>query len=182
MRLRFMIGSLFFTLLPVISIVCQPTQHSASDPVTIQQIRWALNHTPEIPDQIQKTNQELIAAIVSRGVNFVLTPEEEWALALRDASDELIKTIRNATAPEERVRLLAVSEQEGLYYTFVNNYSREDVTSKRIALDAGKEFVRKYRNDANVAEIISYFQRAVPALERSIRFMTPRSRGRPRTN
>lgn len=182
MRLRFMIGSLFLMLLPAIPIVGQPTQHSASDPVTIQQIRWALNHTPEIPEQIQKTNQELIAAIASRGVNFVLSPEEEWALTLRDASDELIKAIRNATPPEERERLLSIREQEGLYYTFVSNYARNDVTSKRIALDAGKEFVRKYRNDANVAEIISYFQRAVPALERSIRFMTPRSRGRPRTN
>jgi hypothetical protein len=181
MRLRFLIGSLLVTLLPAVHALGQ-VEHEEQAPVTIQEIRRALTHTPEIPEQLQKTNLDLIEAINSRGVDFVLLPEEEWALTLRDASPELIETIRKATPPEERDRLLKIKEQEGLYYAFVNNYSLNDVASRRIAIDAGREFVRRYGSDANVAEIVAFFQRAVPALERSLRFIRRPSRGRPRRN
>ncbi len=179
MRRRFLIGSLLLSLLAATHIFAQKDDEN---PVTIQQIRWALNHTPEVPEQIQKTNQELIEAVRRRGVNFVLSAEEEWALSLRNASDELVETIRTATPAEERGRLLMIREQKGLYDTFVNNYSRNDVSSKRIAVDAGKEFVRRYSNDANVAEIVAFLKRAVPALERMLRYLDRQPRGRPRTN
>ncbi len=179
MRLRFVIGSFLFSLAAATNFFAQI---ELANPVSIQQIRWALNHTPETPEQIRKTNAELIEAIRSRGVNFVLSPEEEWALSLRDASVELIETIRNATPVEERERLLLIRGQQGLYDTFVNNYTRPDATSRQIAVDAGKEFVRRYGRDANVAEIVAYLQRAVPMLERALRYTERRSRGRPRTN
>jgi hypothetical protein len=180
MRLRFLIGSLLLTLLSLGYALGQPAGSDEVKPVRIQEVRRALRVTPQTPEQIEKTNQELILAIKARGVNFALSEAEEWALGLEEASDELIQTIREALTSEERERLLKVREQEGLYYTFVNNYAQADVNSKLAAIEAGKEFVRRFRNDPNVAEIVAYLQRAVPALERSVRF-TQRP-GRPRTN
>jgi hypothetical protein len=187
MRLRFLIGSLLFGLASAMLAGAQGPGPEEPKPVTIQQIRRALRFTPETPEHIEKTNNELIQMIKARGVDFALSKEEEWALTLQNASDDLVEAIRAAVSAEEHERLLKVREQEGLYYAFVNNYARNDVTSRRIAVDAGREFVRKYRGDANVAEIVSFLQRAVPALERSIRYMDRpaapvRVPGRRRTN
>lgn len=169
MRLRFRIGSLLLGLAAAMSINAQESAEPSR--VTIQQIRRALRFTPETTELISRTNKELIEAVKARGVDFALSKEEEWALGLMNASDELMETIRESLSTDERERLLMIREQEGLYQTFVNNYSRNDVVSRRLAAEAGREFVRRYRNDANVAQIVAFLQRAVPALERSIRFM-----------
>jgi hypothetical protein len=182
MRLRFLIGSLLSTLVLAVCATAQGPAQEEPKPVRIQDIRRALRVTPQTPEQIGKTNRELIAAVKARGVNFALSKEEEWALGLEEASDELIKTIREALSGEERERLLKIREQEGLYFAFVNNYAQADIGSRQLAIAAGREFVRRYRDDPNVAEIIAYLQRAVPALERSIRFMQRPTRAVPRTN
>lgn len=171
MRVRLLIGSLLFAVATSMPSIAEGLASEEPEPVTIQQVRRALRFTPETSEQIEKTNKELIAAVKARGVNFALSKEEEWALSLQNASDELVETIRRAVSAEEHERLLKIREQEGLYNEFVNNYARNDVTSRRIAADAGREFVRRYRDDTNVAEIVAFLQRAVPALERSIRFM-----------
>lgn len=184
MRFKLLIGSLLFALATTVQVNAQESE--VPKPVTIHQIRRALRFTPETIEQVERTNRELIRAIKERGVDFALSKEEEWSLTLQNASDELVKAIRSAISAEEHERLLKIREQEALYYAFVNNYSQNDVTSRRIAADAGREFVRRYQGDANVAEIVAFLQRAVPALERSIRFMDRRSPitipGRRRTN
>lgn len=182
MRLRFLIGSLLATFPLLVCAVAQPPAPDEPKPVRIQEVRRALRFTLQTPEEIEKTNQELIAAIEARGVNFALSEAEAWALGLEEASDELLKTIREALTPEERERLLKVREQEGLYYTFLNNHSQADVNSKQVAVNAGREFLRKYSGDPNVTEMVTYIQRALPALERSIRFARPSSRARPRNN
>lgn len=183
MRLRFLIGSLLFGLASAMPAGAQGPGHDEPKPVSIPEIRRALRYTPETPEEIEKTNRELIEAVKARGIDFALSAEEEWALGLQEASDELIETIREALSPEERERLLKIREQEGLYNTFVNNYARNDLTSRRIAIDAGREFVRRYRTEPNVAEIVAFMQRTVPVLERSIRtFIRPVPTGRRRTN
>ncbi|MGE0655692.1 MAG: hypothetical protein AB7P09_08710 [Pyrinomonadaceae bacterium] len=169
MRLRFVIGSLLFGLVTVAQISAQPPARPTSSPVTIQDIRRSLRFTPEIPAHIQRTNSELIAAIKLRGVDFALSKEEEWALGLMEASDDLIAAIRNSMSPEERERRLRAREQEGIYYTFAQNQGRSDVASKRIAAAAGRDFLARYSSDASVAEKVSYIRKTLPALDRSIR-------------
>jgi hypothetical protein len=70
MRLRFLIGSLLLGLASAMSVNAQ--EPAESKPVTIQQIRRALRFTPETPELIAKTNQELIEAVKARGVDFAL--------------------------------------------------------------------------------------------------------------
>jgi hypothetical protein len=138
-------------------------------PVTKREITVSLSLANELPAQVLRVNKELIAAIKERGVNFALSKYEEWALQLQDASDELIKTIREAMSPEERARRLDESEREKLYYSFMLNHTRSDPTSQQIALTSGREFVRRYKGRPAEAQNIAIIERSLPALESAVR-------------
>lgn len=138
-------------------------------PVTKREITVSLGMADEIPAQVKRVNMELIAAIKKRGVNFVLSRYEEWALQLQDASDELIKTIREAMTEEERARLLNEKEREKLYYSFMLNHTRTDAISQQIALTSGREYVRRYKGKPGEAQNVSAIERALPSLESAVR-------------
>ena len=143
-------------------------QPKPEGPVTLAEVRSMLTRAEDSDKLVASTNRELIAAIEERGVDFVLTPEEEWALQLREASDELIEAIRSAVNPAERAFRLRVAKQEGLYLAFAQNFSRPDLTAKNTALNAGREFIAEYSDDPNVAQIVTFIQRQLPSLERSV--------------
>ena len=160
-------------------------EEAQEKPVTKREVSVSLRLAPDSPEGIEDTNKELIEQIKERGVDFALSFEEEWSLQLQDASDELIETIRKALTPQERERRLKRTEQLGFYNMFLNNYARPDLTSKRIAVIAGREFVQRYKGDAEAAEKVRLVEQNLPSLERSIRGMDRpiyRGRGRPRTN
>ncbi len=125
-------------------------------------------------DLIEKTNAELIAAIKVRGVDFVLTPEEEWQLGMRNASEDLLAAIRKAVDPVEREARVNANRQQRLYTEFAAGYNANDLTSRRAALVAAREFVSLYSADQNVAEIITFMQRNLPRLEQSVSMMEQR--------
>ena len=156
-----------FLLLNVF-VVLSFAQPKPEGPVTLAEVRSMLTRAEESDKLIASTNRELIAAIEDRGVDFVLTPEEEWALQLREASDELIGAIRSAVNPVEREYRLMVAKQESLYLAFAQNFSRPDLTAKSTALNAGREFIAEYSDDPNVAQIITFMRRQLPSLERSV--------------
>lgn len=156
-----------FLLLNVFAVLSF-AQPKPEGPVTLAEVRSMLTRAEESDKLIASTNRELIAAIEDRGVDFVLTPEEEWALQLREASDELIGAIRSAVNPVEREYRLMVAKQESLYLAFAQNFSRPDLTAKSTALNAGREFIAEYSDDPNVAQIITFMRRQLPSLERSV--------------
>lgn len=143
-------------------------QAKSEGPVTLAELRSILSRAEESDELIEPTNRELIAAIEERGVDFVLTPEEEWALQLREASDELIEAIRDAVNPDEREYRLKVAKQQNLYLAFAQNFSRGDLSAKSTALNAGREFIAEYSDDPNVAQIVTFMRRQMPSLERSV--------------
>ena len=143
-------------------------QPKSEGPVTLAEVRSMLTRAEQSENLIEPTNRELIAAIEERGVDFVLTPEEEWALQLREASEELIEAIRSAVNPVEREYRLKVAKQESLYLAFAQNFSRPDLTAKNTALTAGREFIAEYSDDPNVTQIITFMRRQLPSLERSV--------------
>jgi hypothetical protein len=145
-------------------------------PVTKREIKVSLGMANEIPAQVNRVNKELIAAIKKRGVNFVLSKYEEWVFQLQDASDELIKSIREAMSEEERARRLDETEREKLYYSFMLNHTRTDRASQQIALTSGREYVRRYKGKSGEAQNISLMERTLPTLERSVRRSTRRTR------
>ena len=149
-------------------------QAKPEGPVTQAELRSILSRAEESGELIGPTNRELIAAIEERGVDFVLTPEEEWALQLREASDELIEAIRAAVNPVEREYRLKVAKQESLYLAFAQNFSRNELTAKNTALNAGREFIAEYSDDPNVAQIITFMRRQLPSLERTVQALERR--------
>jgi len=149
-------------------------QAKPEGPVTLAELRSILTRAEESDELIEPTNRELIAAIEERGVDFVLTPEEEWALQLREASDELIEAIRDAVNPVEREYRLKVAKQESLYLAFAQNFSRNDLTAKNTALTAGREFLSEYSDDPNVAQIVTFMRRQLPLLERTVQALQRR--------
>ena len=162
---------LHFFLLLAAAATAANAQLKANGPVTLAELRSILNRAEKAPELIAPTNKELIAAIERRGVDFVLTPEEEWALRLREASDELIAKLREAVDPAEREYRLRVQRQQNLYDTFARNVSSGDLASRSAALSAARDFVADYADDANVAQIVAYMRRTLPGLERSVQAM-----------
>lgn len=162
-----------FLLLNVFAAVSLP-QAKPEGPVTLSELRRVLTAAEESEELIDPTNRELIAAVEERGVDFVLTPEEEWALQMREASDELIEAIRSAVDPAEREYRLLVKRQRGLYETFARNFTAPDLTSKSAALNAGRAFLTEFADDANVAQIVAYMRRQIPSLERSVQMLERR--------
>ncbi|NNE67751.1 MAG: hypothetical protein HKN33_14410 [Pyrinomonadaceae bacterium] len=64
-----------------------------------------------------------------------------------------------------------VVAQEGkaeLYAKFTDNYDG-DLAQRKIAVAAGKEFIRLYGNSADDKEIVDYLKSAVPAIEEGIK-------------
>ena len=162
---------LHFFLLLNVAAVAADAQLKANGPVTLAELRSILSRAERSAELVAPTNQELIAAIKERGVDFVLTPEEEWALRLREASDDLIAALRQAFDPAEREFHLRVARQQNLYNAFVNNFNSSELAAKSVALSAARDFVADYADDTNVAQIVAYMRRTLPSLERSVQTM-----------
>lgn len=163
---------LFLVLLLAAGAVCAQTADTG--PVTKGDVLAALEAAKESADLLKKANEDLLVAIAQRGVDFVLTPEEEWQFGMRDASDELLKAIRDAVDPKEREARISADRQQRLYNEFAANYNSSDLTGRRAALNAGREFVLLYADDGNVAEIVTFMRRNLPRLEQSVNMMEQR--------
>jgi hypothetical protein len=149
-------------------------QSAETKPVTKSDVFTALEAAKDSTELLKKTNVDLVAAINDRGVDFVLTPEEEWQLEMRDASDELLAAIREAVDPKEREARINANQQERLYTEFATNYNANDLAGRQTAVRAAREFVQLYANDQNVAEIVTFMQRNLPRLEQSVTMMAQR--------
>jgi hypothetical protein len=181
MQFRFLVCLVLLSSAFAVPLAAQETEERPQRPVTKREIRVSLALSPETEEGIEDTNKELISKIKERGVDFALSREEEWSLQLQDASEELIRAIRDALPAEAREQLLKKTEQNELYSAFSRNYTRTDPNSRLIAVAAGKEFLRRYRNDTDVSDKVAFLQRTIPGLERSIpRMVTPVVRGRRR--
>ncbi|MFZ1699483.1 MAG: hypothetical protein WBO10_10505 [Pyrinomonadaceae bacterium] len=177
MRLRILIGIIILNLGLVLPTAAQPDD-GVRGPVTRREVRRWLNFTQDDPVLSQEANETLIDEIHHRGVSFVLTPEEEWAFQLLEASTDLIEAIREAVPAEQREAMIKATQQRRLYDAFATNYRLNDLNSRRTALDAGKEFVKLFRNDPSVKDAVSFINRYIPNLQRSVDMMDRATRGR----
>lgn len=172
MLYRAQLHLLLFTVLAAGSVFAQSTDKR---PVSKSEVFAALESAKEeSQDLMVRTNADLIAAINVRGVDFVLTPEEEWQLEMRDASDELLAAIRDAVDPKEREARINADRQQRLYTQFASNYNGSDLASRSAALTAAREFVSLYAVDSSVAEIVTFMQRNLPRLEQSVNMLAQR--------
>jgi hypothetical protein len=149
-------------------------QSAETKPVTKSDIFAALEAGKDSAELLAKTNADLITAISERGVDFVLTPEEEWQLGMRDASDELLAAVRDAIDPKEREARINGDRQQRLYTEFATNYNANDLAGRQTAVRAAREFVQLYADDQNVGEIVTFMQRSLPRLEQTVTIMAQR--------
>ena len=149
-------------------------QTKTDTPVTRSDVFAALEAAKDSAELLKKTNADLTAAVNERGVDFVLTPEEEWQLGMRDASEELLAAIREAIDPKEREARINANRQQRLYTEFATNYNANDLAGRQTAVRAAREFVQLYADDPNVAEIVTFMQRNLPRLEQSVTMIAQR--------
>lgn len=149
-------------------------------PLTRREVRRWLTLTQDNAELSAEANRQLIAEIERRGVDFALSKEEEWAFTLLEASVELLEAIRDALPEAQRTAILEVREKRDLYTTFISNFSRTDLQSRRTAFEAGQEFVKRFASDPTVRDQRNFINRMLPQLDRSIKMLE--RGGRVRTN
>lgn len=109
---------------------------------------------------VDEINKVLIKQIQEYGVDFTLSSDEEKSFKKIGASDLLIKAIRENFSTKLR-------EKIDLYKKFTDNYAG-NLKQKKIALDAAKEYVKKYSDEAEDKMIIDYLKQFIPDMERQL--------------
>lgn len=111
---------------------------------------------------IVEVNRRIIKQIQERGVDFRLeSKEEENSFRKIGASELLIQAIRGNFSK-------ILQEQTILYKKFTDNYNGTP-EQKKIALYAAKEYIEKYAEDEESKDIIEYFRKTIPAMEKYFR-------------
>ncbi len=110
---------------------------------------------------IDRMNKSLTKEIQERGVNFTLDSEDEKSYKKIGASGLLIKAIRENFSKEFQYQI-------DLYKKFTDNYAGKTIEQKKIAIDAAKEFIKKFGDLEDNKNIIEYFKRIIPVLEKQI--------------
>ncbi len=158
------ISLIFFGLL-IFIINQQSVQAQQENPLNLSLIRKTLFLRFRLGESNEEINGKLIAEINIRKVDFILTSEDEEVLKKAGGSDLLIKAIRGNLPKEVETKLIRIEEQKILYTKFTDNYNGT-VEKKKIAIEAGKEFIKRYSDDRSVKEIIDYLVINVPQLEK----------------
>lgn len=140
-------------------------------PVSRREVRRWLTLTQDNVELSAEANRDLIAEIERRGVDFILSAEEEWSFTLLEASPQLLETIRLAVPAEFRRQILDQRAKHDLFNAFITNYRLGDIQSRRSALDAGREFVRRFAADPSVRQQVDLINRNLLQLTNSILMM-----------
>lgn len=138
-------------------LIAHQVQAQQEKPLNLQDIRNTLVIRSSINVKTEELNEQLITEIRKRKVNFILTSEDEVALKKVGGNNLLIKIIRE-NLPKK------LEEQIILYKNFTDNYAGNS-RQRKIALEAAKEFVKRYSDDESVKEIIEYFIKIIPQLD-----------------
>ena len=63
----------------------------------------------------------------------------------------------------------AVEAKQAVYKKFTDNYASKDIAQRKLAVEAGKEYVQKYGSCADDKDIVAYLNKTVPGIEAGIR-------------
>ena len=119
--------------------------------------------TSSISKSKEQINKELIEAVKTRGVEFVLLEEDEVSLRKAGANDLLIKAIfDNLTAEFEK------NFKENLYSKFISDRSGDRLEIRKDQVNAAKMFLRLYGNSKEEKVLVDYFRENLPILEKQI--------------
>ena len=137
-------------------------------PLGYQDIRTKLMFRSQVRESDTEMSQKIVSEIKKRSVDFIIKPEEVEALKKIGANNKLIKAIKHGVPEGKRKRLRQIDEINRLYVRFTENYTKKTVPEIRIAIEAGKEFLRLYGNDPEAKDQADFVRAVVPRLERKI--------------
>lgn len=143
-----------------ILLTSQQSQGQEERPLNLNDIQKVLVFRSRISVTTAELNYQLISEIRKRKVNFILTLDDEKSLKKAGGGDLLIKTIQENLPEKLREKII-------LYQKYVDNYAGT-LKQKKIALEAAREYVKKYSDSKDDKEIIDYFNAAIPVLEQHI--------------
>ncbi len=61
-----------------------------------------------------------------------------------------------------------VEAKQAVYKKFTDNYASKEIGKRKIAVEAGKEYIQKYGNCPDDKEIVTYLNSTVPGIEKGI--------------
>lgn len=144
----------------------QQAQGQRKKALSLNEILVKLSFTSRINRSIEEINEQIILEVNNRRVNFVVTSKDEESLRKAGGNDLLIKVIRKNPPKSLKEKIDLLQEKQILYKKFTDNYNGT-LEQKRTAIEAAKEYLRKYENekemDENDKQIIDYFRLNLPA-------------------
>ncbi len=111
---------------------------------------------------LDEVNNDLINSVCENRTFFVLTSNTVKTLKKAGATDDLIKAIS------------FLNDLSGLYTLFIDNYKKDSLEQKKVALEAAKKFVKISENNvckdkALMSEYVKYFNNQISILEEWIK-------------
>lgn len=134
-------------------------------PFNLQEIRTRLIFRSSVKETDKQANENLISELNKRGIGFMVLPDDEKLLRKAGANDRLIKVIKDLSEKIEP----RLKEKNLLYQVFLDNYSKTSSEQKMVAIDAANEFIKKFGNDEDCAEIVRYLKVWIPRTEKNLR-------------
>ena len=167
-----------FILGLIVFIISQSQIYGQEKPnyINLNYILVKLTFTSRISHSTQEINEQLIKDIRERQVDFILSSENEKWVKDSGGSDLLITEIRANLPKNIEEKLHFWNEADALYQKYRDNY-QGDFKQKNIALEAAREFIKRYGDEKNIKEefreeftadykaIITYLKSMIPKLE-----------------
>ncbi len=129
--------------------------------ISLDEIESKLANISKANKSLQKIDKELIEEIHNRKVSFILSSEDYEKLSQLGATELLTQAINDNTS--EKIAYL-LKESKSIYQTYIDNY-KGNIEQRKIAIEAGKEFIELFSDVAAFKPQIDYLKKAIPKLE-----------------
>ena len=159
--MKFSARKIIFIFIGLLVLADQQTVFcQQSEPISLNDITVKLTSTSRNGKSVDEMNQQLIKEVSKRKVDFVLDDKGAEILKKTGANDLLIKAVRENMAKK--------LEQFILYKKYFDNFEG-DLEQRKLALEAAKEFVKKYGDEEEQKSIIIYFNSAIEFFEKHLK-------------
>jgi len=151
-------------------------------PLELQEILSKLTFTSRINHSFEELNEQLVVAVRNRGVNFIVSDENRQAIRKAGGNDALIKAIDIAPKPKMKAEISPgispeesrrLDEENRLYQIVLKNFRSRDPETLQKAIDAAKEFLRRFGDDPRAKPQVDWMRPKIPIWENLVQRMRP---------
>ncbi|HKX83827.1 MAG TPA: hypothetical protein VJL58_06395 [Pyrinomonadaceae bacterium] len=153
------------------SISGQESGKNVVKPFLIWEIRSVLSTRSKIAQSDESFNEKLVAEIERRKVDFLLKTDDEKEFRSLGANDSLIRAIKNGV-PAARVKRLRQYDKLSVPYSIFTagyrNYKKRSYKEIKIAIEAGKKFLKLAGNDPEFEPQVTFVKAVLPKFEQRL--------------